>query len=125
MHLARVEAAARAALKFCEAFNSHDLGALAQLVDDRCVLEHADSPLDGPTIQGKEAVLGFWEQVFQRAPHARMEVEEVFGGGSRSVLRWQGEWPDATGRPVRTRGVEIFKVSDGLICEHLSYVKGR
>ncbi len=124
MHMARIEAAVRLALEFSQAFNRHDLTALAEILHDNCLLESAHAPGEFPALHGKEPVLRFWEQFFQKVPAAHMQVEEVFGLGSRSVMRWQCEWVDITGRPVRTRGVEIFKVRDGRICEQLSYVKG-
>ena len=51
---------------------------------------------------------------------AHIEVEEVSGIGLRCILRWKctGLGEDAA------RGVDIFRVENGLIREMLSYIKG-
>lgn len=125
MRMSRVEAAARLALEFAEAFNSHDLAGIAQLLDEDCVLETAGPPPEGDTLRGKGAVLAFWERFFQQMPEVRLEVEEVCGLGTRSLLRWRRHWTDPAGRALHVRGVDIFKVLDGRICEQFSYVKGQ
>ncbi|MBC7187716.1 MAG: nuclear transport factor 2 family protein [Calditrichaeota bacterium] len=124
MRMSRVEAAARLALEFGEAFNRHDLEGIAQLLDEDCVLETTGPAPEGNTLRGKGAVLAFWERFFRQMQDVRLEVEEVYGLGTRSLLRWRRHWTDAAGRTFRLRGVDIFKVVDGRICEQISYVKG-
>lgn len=53
-----------------------------------------------------------------------MELEEIFGFGFRCVMRWRCEGLGAALGTEGVRGVDILKVREGHICEHLSYVKG-
>lgn len=99
MKLARIESGIRAVLEFVQAFNRRDIAAMLQLSSDDCRLESA-AP----------------------APDARIEVEESFGFGFRCVVRWRCEWTSPAGQE-RLRGADIFQVRNGLIGEHLSYVK--
>jgi hypothetical protein len=39
-------------------------------------------------------------------------------------MRWRYDWIEGAGEERHVRGVDIFKVKDGFICEKLSYVKG-
>jgi hypothetical protein len=39
-------------------------------------------------------------------------------------MRWRYHWVDAAGKQGHVRGVDIFQVKDGFICEKFSYVKG-
>jgi hypothetical protein len=38
-------------------------------------------------------------------------------------MRWKCEWVNASEKKYR-RGVDIFELRNGLICEQMSYVKG-
>lgn len=121
----KVEAAARAVLAFNEAFNRHDVEAMMKLMSDDCVFENTAPAPDGTVYSGKEAVTQFWNEFFHESPHAHIEIEEIFGmGGNRCVMRWRYEWVEVSGKKGHVRGVDVFKVEDGLINEKLSYVKG-
>ncbi|MCR4439994.1 MAG: nuclear transport factor 2 family protein [bacterium] len=124
MRMSRVEAAARLALGFSEAFNRHDLASIAELLDADCVLETAGPPPEGSAFRGKEAVVAFWERFFHQRPDVRLAVEEVSGLGTRSVLRWRMHPSGTSGTASYVRGVDIFTVAGGSIREQLSYVKG-
>jgi hypothetical protein len=39
-------------------------------------------------------------------------------------MRWTYSWVDPSGTPGHIRGVDVYRVRDGLIAEKLSYVKG-
>jgi predicted SnoaL-like aldol condensation-catalyzing enzyme len=73
---------------------------------------------------GKQAVAQFWQDFFTQSPQAHIKVEEIFGLGIRCIMRWRYEWVDQAGNPGHARGVYIFRVQNGVICEKLSYVKG-
>lgn len=122
--LARWEAAMRAVLAFHEAFNRHDVAGMMRLLSDDCVFENTTPAPDGTVYAGKDAISRFWQEFFRESPHAHIEIEEIFGLGDRCIMRWRYEWMDATGKKGHVRGVDLFKVRDGLICEKLSYVKG-
>ncbi len=122
--LARLESAMRVVLAFNEAFNRHDVAAMMQLVSDDCSFENSGPAPDGTVFSGKEAATQFWQNSFRQSPHARIEVEEVFGLGERCIMRWRYNWMDMGGEKGHIRGVDLFRVRNGLICEKLSYIKG-
>jgi predicted SnoaL-like aldol condensation-catalyzing enzyme len=122
--LARFELAVRTVLEFNEAFNRHDVAGMMQLMSDDCVFENTDPAPDGAVYSGREAVTRFWQDFFRESPQARIEIEEIFGFGFRCIMRWRYTWVDAAGTEGHVRGVDLFKLRNGFICEKLSYVKG-
>ena len=125
IRMSKIESAMRTALAFHAAFNQHDTAAIMKLMSDDCVIEHSHPAPDGAVYTGQEAIAQFWQAFFQASPQAHLEIEEVFGLGERCIMRWQYRWVDANGQPQQVRGVDIFQVHDGLICQKLTYVKGR
>ena len=124
IRMSKIEGALRAVLEFNEAFNRHDVAGMMKLMSDDCRFENTDPTPDGTVYSGKESVTQFWQDFFRESPQAQIEIEEAFGLGLRCVMRWKYEWVDAAGKKGHVRGVDIFKLRDGLICEKLSYVKG-
>ena len=124
IRMSKIESGARMVLEFNEAFNRHDVAWMMQLMSDDCVFENTDPAPDGVVYAGKEAVARFWRDFFLASPQAHIEIEEIFGLGLRCVVRWRYDWVDAAGKKGHVRGVDLFKMKDGLICEKLSYVKG-
>jgi ketosteroid isomerase-like protein len=122
--LSRIESAMRLVLEFNEAFNRHDVGGMMKLMSGDCIFENTHPAPDGTRFSGKETVTKFWEGFFHESPHARIEIEEIFGMGGRCIMRWRYEWTDEAGQKGHVRGVDVFKVEGGLITEKLSYVKG-
>ena len=122
--MSKIESATRVVLAFNEAFNRHDVAGMMELMSDDCVVENSSPPPDGAVYSGKEAVTQFWQEFFRESPQAYIEIEEVFGLGLRCVMRWRYKWVDETGNKGHVRGVDIFRLKDGLISEKLSYVKG-
>jgi hypothetical protein len=124
IRMARLESGVRAVIDFNEAFNRHDVAAMMQLMTDDCVFENTSPAPDGTVYKGKEAVTQFWQDFFRESPNAHIKIEEIFGLGLRCVMRWRYDWEDAAGNKGHVRGVDIYQVKNGLICEKLSYVKG-
>lgn len=122
--MAKVESAMRAVLAFYEAFNNHDVAGMMKLVSENAIFENTFPAPDGNHYEGKEALTQFWQDFFRESPQAHIEIEEIFGMGKRCIMRWRYDWKDATGENNHVRGVDIFQVKDGLICEMFSYVKG-
>ena len=122
--MSKIEAATRIVLEFNDAFNKHDVAGMMKLMTEDCVFENTDPAPDGTVFSGKEAVTQFWQSFFQESPNAHIDIEEIFGSGYRCVMRWKYSWVDAAGAQGHVRGVDVFKVSDGLISEKFSYVKG-
>lgn len=114
----------RTVLAFNEALNRHDVAGMMQLMSDDCIFENTTPAPDGTVYAGKEAVTQFWHDFLRQSPQAHFAIEEIFGLGFRCIVRWRYEWIDAAGQKGHVRGVDIFKLKDGLICEKLSYVKG-
>ncbi|MEK7442613.1 MAG: nuclear transport factor 2 family protein [Chloroflexota bacterium] len=122
--MSKIESAMRVVLEFNEAFNRHDVAAMMQYMSDDCVFENTSPAPDGAVYSEKEVVTQFWQDFFRESPQAHIEIEEIFGLGLRCIMRWRYDWVDAAGKKGHVRGVDIFQVKNGLICEKFSYVKG-
>lgn len=119
IRMSKIEASARLILEFNDAFNRHDVTAMMSLMSEDCIFENTAPAPDGTVYSGKADVTQFWQGFFREAPQAQIEIEEIFGMGNHCVMRWKYSWGAS-----HVRGVDIFKVEDGLIREKLSYVKG-
>ena len=122
--MSKIESAMRIVLAFNEAFNRHDVEGMMQLMSEDCIFENTTPAPDGTVYKGKEAVTQFWQNFFRESPKAHIEIEEIFGLGNHCIMRWRYEWVEELGAQGHIRGVDIFKIRDGLISEKLSYVKG-
>ncbi len=111
-------------LAFNDAFNRHDVAGMMHLMSDDCVFENTDPAPDGTVYLGKEIVTRFWHDFFNESPHAHIEIEDIFDLGERCIMRWTYTWADLHGETGHVRGVDIFRVTNGVIHEKLSYVKG-
>lgn len=120
----RFEAGVRQVIAFNEAFNRHDVAGMMVMMSEDCVFENTAPAPDGMIYQGKQAVTRFWQDFFSESPQAHIKIEEAFGFGNRVVVRWRYDWVDTAGHPGHVRGVDLFRIQSGLICEKLSYVKG-
>lgn len=103
---------------FGEAWAAHDLDATLALVTDDCVFEATGPAPDGTAHVGREAVRDAWQAIFDDTS-AVFEAEETFAADDRVVQRWRYTWDGG-----HVRGVDVFRVRDGLVCEKRSYVKG-
>jgi ketosteroid isomerase-like protein len=110
------------ALKVVEAFGevwgAHDLDAALDMLSDDCVFDATGPTPDGTRCVGREAIRAAWQPIFADKD-SRFEEEEIFVAGDRVVQRWRYSWNGG-----HVRGVDVFRVTDGLIAEKLSYVKG-
>jgi predicted SnoaL-like aldol condensation-catalyzing enzyme len=119
IRMAKIESAIRLVLQFNEAFNRHDVAGMMKLMSEDCIFENTAPAPDGTVYSGKEVVTQFWQDFFRESPQAHIDIEEIFGMGNRCIMRWKYSWGEG-----HVRGVDIFKVEEGLITEKLSYVKG-
>lgn len=110
--------------QFNDALNMRDLDAMIRLMTSDCVFENTHPPPDGARYEGQAAVREFWERFFLGASETRIEVEEIFAANDRVVMRWVYTWTGPLGDAGHIRGVDLYRVRDGLIAEKLSYVKG-
>jgi uncharacterized protein (TIGR03086 family) len=104
--------------RFAAAFDTRDVAAIMACMTEDCVFE-STAPPDGERFEGQAAVRGAWERLFDGAPSARFTTEESIARGDRVVVRWRYDWAGG-----HVRGVDLYRVRDGLIAEKLSYVKG-
>lgn len=122
--MSRLESAVRVVLAFNEAFNRQDVSGMLQLMSEDCIFENMHPAPDGALYSGKEAGSRFWQDFFRQSPQAHIQIEEIFCLGYRCIMRWKYTWEGEAGNKSHVRGVDIFQVKNGLICEKLSYVKG-
>lgn len=122
--MSEMESAMQTVLDFNNAFNQHDVAEMMKIMSDDCIFENTQPAPDGTVYSGKEAITHFWGDFFRESSQARIDVEEIFALGERCIMRWKYNWVDAEGKKGHVRGVDIFKVTNGFICEKLSYVKG-
>jgi steroid delta-isomerase-like uncharacterized protein len=117
--------------RFNEALNAADVNTMMSLLTEDTVFENTDPPPDGTRFEGKAQVRQFWKQFFRGSSAAHIDVEEIFAFEDRCVMRWTYQWTDPHGTASPTeifgghiRGVDVYRLRDGLIAEKLSYVKG-
>lgn len=110
--------------RFNEVFNQHDVPAIMALMTEDCLFEGTYPAPDGQVYRGQAAVRQFWVELFASTAQSHFESEEVFAAGDRCVVRWIYHWTGHDGAPGHVRGVDVFRVKDGLVAEKLSYVKG-
>jgi ketosteroid isomerase-like protein len=112
-----------AVARFNDAFDRHDVDAVMAAMTDDCIFDSTRPAPEGERFVGQGAVRAFWESFFAHSPTAHFETEEIFAAGDRCVVRWVYHWT-RDGAPGHVRGVDLFRVRDGLVAEKLSYVKG-
>lgn len=105
--------------RFNRAFDAHDVEAIMAAMTADCVFEDTNPPPDGSRHEGAAAARAAWQELFEASPAARFDTEEVMVCGDRAVVRWRYDWGDG-----HVRGIDVFRVRDGLVAEKLSYVKG-
>jgi uncharacterized OsmC-like protein/ketosteroid isomerase-like protein len=111
-------------LRFHAALNARQLDTMLSLLTEDTVFENTVPPPDGTRYEGMAAVRGFWKEFFEASSSSRFDIEEIFAVGDRVVMRWVYHWASLDETAGHIRGVDIYRVTDGLIAEKLSYVKG-
>lgn len=109
---------------FNDALNARDVDGMMRRMTAGCVFENTDPPPDGARYSGQAAVRAFWEAFFRGSRESRITIEEIFAARTRCVMRWRYDWVGLDGRSGHVRGVDVYRIEDGLIAEKLSYVKG-
>jgi ketosteroid isomerase-like protein len=110
--------------RFNQAFFSQDIEGVMAAVTDDCIFENTFPAPDGTRYEGKEAVRVAFEEFFRSSPDAQFTIEEIVALGGRCAVRWIYRWRGGDGRAGHVRGIDLFRIRDGLIAEKLSYVKG-
>lgn len=110
--------------RFNDALNARDVDLMMRLMTPSCVFENTAPAPDGTRYEGQQAVRAFWESFFRDSTQAAIEIEEIIDCGDRCVMRWSYGWVDGQGQAGHIRGIDLYRVENGLIAEKLSYVKG-
>jgi uncharacterized protein (TIGR02246 family) len=103
---------------FGAAWGAHDLEGVLSMVTPDCVFDATGPAPDGARHVGRDAIRVAWREIFQDTA-SQFDAEETFAADDRVVQRWRYSWADG-----HVRGVDVFRVRDGLVAEKLSYVKG-
>lgn len=106
---------------FGTAFNHHDLDAIMAWMTPDCVFE-STAPPAGRRYVGRAAVREVWGTLFAAAGDATFTEEGRWVAGDRAAVQWRYDW--AGDQPGHVRGVDLFRVREGLVAEKISYVKG-
>jgi ketosteroid isomerase-like protein len=120
----RVESALRVVIALTEAHNRHDVAAMMELMTDGCIYDYASPGPDGMKYSGKPAITRFFQDFFARFPQAHLTIEETIGMGLSCAILWRFDWLDAAGEKQHLRGVDLFRVQNGLISDAKTYIKG-
>jgi steroid delta-isomerase-like uncharacterized protein len=105
--------------RFNEAFNQHDVEAVMRLMTDDIVFENTS----GGRFEGHAAVRGVLTRAFELMSMGRFDTEGMFAAGDRCVVLWTYTFNTAEPERGHVRGVDVFRVRDGLVAEKFSYVK--
>lgn len=109
--------------RFNEAFNSQDVDRIMSHMTEDVVFENT-APPDGERFEGSDAVRAAWQGFFASSPRARFDAEDVVAAGDRCVVQWRFVFDADDPSSGHVRGVDVFRVRDGLVAEKLSCVKG-
>lgn len=104
--------------RFGAAWAAHDLDAALRCVSEDCVFDATGPAPDGIRHHGRTALRSAWQPIFD-APDTMFEVEETVAAGDRVVQRWTYRFDGG-----HVRGIDLYRIRDGLIAEKFSYVKG-
>ena len=106
---------------FGAAFNGRDLDAIMAWTTPDCVFE-STAPPAGRRYVGRDAVQSVWAELFAQSADATFSEEARWVADDRAAVQWRYDW--AGDHPGYVRGVDLFRVRDGLVSEKVSYVKG-
>ena len=120
----RLESAIRIILQFNEAFNHHDVAGMLQRISSDCIVEDSVPAPDGKRHAGREALAQYWQGFLSASPNTHNEIEEIFSLGEHCVMCWKSSWTDAAGKQAYLRGVDVFRVRNGLISEKILLRQG-
>jgi anti-anti-sigma factor len=109
--------------RFNAATARHDVDEMVALVTPDVLFE-TTAPPDGAVVIGRGAVRAVWEDLFRNAPNAHLEAEEVIAVGQHCTVCWRYVFDRTEPASGHIRGVDVIRVSNGLIAEKRSYVKG-
>jgi ketosteroid isomerase-like protein len=107
-----------AVARFSEAFGTREPDAVLATMTAAPLFE-STAPPDGRRYEGRDAVRAAFEDFFRSSSDAQFVTEEQWECGDRVVVLWTYQWGNG-----HVRGVDVFRVENGLVAEKRSYVKG-
>jgi len=121
IRMARVETGVRVIIQLIECFNRHDADKMTDLFSENVTLDD----FSGSTNTGRDSVVVFFSEIFQKNPEMILETEELVGYGYRCTLRWNIKQDKKSDVSHCKRGLTLFLVRGDQICEINSYSKLR
>lgn len=116
---------------FHKLFDDRDIAAAERYWSERSV-DHFLAL--GESVRGAQALGAFFRELLAAVPDLRMHVERVVEAGREAVVQWTMEGTmnggpfrgiEATGRPVRLRGVDVIRFDgEGRLEENTVYYDG-
>ena len=109
--------------RFEEGFNTGDVDALMASMTEDTIFEHIAPPAAsvGRHI-GQDAVRAVWESMPEHFPNAHFRIDDIFASGDRCTCRYTLTFDNASGGRETRRGVDVFRMREGKICEKLTYM---
>jgi ketosteroid isomerase-like protein len=104
--------------RFGDCWAAHDLDGTLALVTDDCLFDATGPAPDGTPHVGRDAIRAAWKPIFDDTASS-FDAEDTFEAEDRVVQLWRYSWDGGS-----IRGVDVFRVRDGLVSEKRSYVKG-
>jgi limonene-1,2-epoxide hydrolase len=105
--------------RFNDAFNRHDVEAVLRVSTPDLVFENTS----GGRFVGQAAVRAVLTRAFALMATGWFETEDSVTVGDRCVVLWTYTFNRAQPARGQVRGVDVFRVRDGLVAEKYSYVK--
>jgi ketosteroid isomerase-like protein len=105
--------------RFNEAFNRLDVEAVMPLMTDDIVFENTS----GRRFEGLVAVRAVLTRAFELMSMGRFDTEDMIAAGDRCVVLWAYTFNTEEPGRDHVRGVDVFRLRDGLVAEKFSYVK--
>ena len=105
--------------RFTAAFNRHDVEAVMRLMTDDIVFENTS---DG-RFEGQAVVRALLTRAFELMAPGWFDTEDMVVVGDRCVVLWTYTFNREEPERGHLRGVDVFRVRDGLVAEKFSYVK--
>jgi steroid delta-isomerase-like uncharacterized protein len=95
--------------------------------------EYADDFVAIGEFRGKDAVRGFFRELFEAMPDFELTIERVVADDAAVAVKWHARGTfdggpfqeiQATGKAVQIRGVDFFEIEDGLIRRNTVFYDG-
>jgi ketosteroid isomerase-like protein len=107
-----------------DAFNRHDLDAIMEFFGDDCTFDFPRGPDPwGARYVGKSAIRRGLARRFEGIPDVHYSEDRHWAAGDRGVSEWLLTGTTREGVPVRVRGCDLWKFSDGKVVYKDSYWK--